>query len=675
MERIRPQVDGGRRPAKASLGERVRVSADIFADGHDELACEVRFAGPGSARWAAAPLTLAGNDSWEGSFPVSALGRARFQLRARIDRFGTWRRDLKAWAAAGEDVAGELATGAALLQEAGAAARGRRRSALEAVAALLLRAPRLLETEVPAEIGAALGLPLPASLLELLNSRQLERAVAAARDPEALSSDIYTVQVEPARARFSTWYELFPRSAAAGRHGTFGDVTALLPYVAGLGCDVLYLPPVHPIGRTNRKGPDGGLASGGTDPGSPWAIGDRTGGHTAVHPELGTVEDFERLAKEAAAAGIDIALDLAFQVSPDHPWVTEHPSWFRRRADGSIRYAENPPKRYEDIYPLDFSTEDWAALWQELLGVVQCWISRGVRVFRVDNPHTKPFAFWEWLIDSVQAEHPDVIFLAEAFTRPKVMARLAKAGFSQSYTYFAWRNTKWELEEYLHELVNTEAADWFRPNFWPNTPDILTETLQTGGTPAFVMRLILAATLSASYGVYGPAFELQEHRPRHPGSEEYLHSEKYEVRSWDLDRPDSLAGLLTRVNGVRRRYTALQHNRTLRFHRVDNDQLMAYSKTAPADAAPADGAAEDEADAGAPVLVVVNLDPAYPQSGWVEVDLAALGLDPARPYQLHDQLTHARYEWRGPRNFVRLDPAAVGAHLFTVSQPDTRPSP
>jgi starch synthase (maltosyl-transferring) len=462
------------------------------------------------------------------------------------------------------------------------------------------------------------------------------------------------VVVDRERARFSTWYELFPRSAsdAPGRHGTFDDVIARLPYVARLGFDVLYLPPIHPVGRERRKGPNNTLAAGPDDVGSPWAIGAREGGHKAVHPALGDIAGFRRLVGAARDAGIEIALDIAFQCAPDHPYVDAHPAWFRRRPDGSVQYAENPPKKYQDIYPFDFESPDWAGLWRELEGVFEYWIAEGVRIFRVDNPHTKAFAFWEWVIGEIRRRHDDVLFLAEAFTRPKVMHRLAKAGFSQSYTYFSWRNTKRELTTYFEELAHGPGAEYFRPNCWPNTPDILPEFLQLGGPPAFRVRLVLAATLAASYGVYGPAFELMEHVAREPGSEEYLDSEKYQLRHWDLDRTDSLAPLIERINRVRHENPALQSNRGLRFHDTDSDALLCYSK---------------QSDDGTNiVLAVVNLDPHHVQSGWVTLDLDALDLDATVPYQMHELMTGARYLWSGARNFVRLDPAGAPAQLFLV---------
>jgi starch synthase (maltosyl-transferring) len=437
-----------------------------------------------------------------------------------------------------------------------------------------------------------------------------------------------------------------------GRHGTFRDVIARLPYVAGMGFDVLYLPPIHPIGRTHRKGPNNTVVCGADDVGSPWAIGSSEGGHTAIHPLLGSFRDFRRLVAAAREHGLEIALDIAFQCSPDHPWVRRHPDWFRKRPDGTIQYAENPPKKYQDIYPLDFASPDWPGLWAACRDVIRFWIGEGVRIFRVDNPHTKPFDFWEWLIREIRRKHPDVLFLSEAFTRPKVMHRLAKLGFTQSYTYFAWRNGAWELREYLTELTRTEAAEFFRPSFWPNTPDILTEIHQTGGRPAFAARFVLAATLASAYGIYGPAFELGENRPLVPGKEEYLDSEKYQIRHWDLDRPGSLRDLIARVNRIRREHPALQRNDGLLFFTADNEQLLCYAKRT-----------DDRSDV---ILVVVNLDPHRVQAGWVTLDPGAIGVAPEAPFEVHDLLTGARYPWRGPRNYVELDPRDRPAHVFHV---------
>ena len=639
IEAVRPEIDGGRFPIKRTVGERVVVEADVFADGHDVLAGALLYRRAGASAWHEVPLRPLGNDRWHGEFSVSELGRYEYTVEAWIDRFATWRRDLSKKADAGQDVPVELHVGARLIEDAGQRADGRDRKALQRWAEAL-RDESISEDE---RVAAALD---------------DERTQIAQRHPDRTFATRYgetlPVVVDRERARFSAWYELFPRSCSTepGRHGTFKDCEAWLPYVAEMGFDVLYLPPIHPIGVTHRKGPNNAPTAGPNDPGSPWAIGSPEGGHTSVHPDLGTLDVFQRLVGKAREHGLDIALDIAFQCSPDHPWVTEHPEWFRMRPDGSIQYAENPPKRYEDIYPLNFETDDWPNLWAELKGVFEYWIAQGVTVFRVDNPHTKPFRFWEWLIAEIKAEHPDVIFLAEAFTRPKVMYRLAKLGFTQSYTYFAWRNARWDLEDYLRELTQTEIVEYFRPNFWPNTPDILTEYLQSGGRPAFVARLVLAATLSANYGVYGPAFELCEHAPREPGSEEYRHSEKYEIRDWDLDAPHSLRPLIARVNRIRRGNVALQSNGSLRFHPVDNDQLICYSKRSN--------------DGANTIIVVVNLDPHHTQAGMVDLRLGQLGLDAEQTYQVHDLLSDARYTWSGARNYVELDPRVVPAHVFRV---------
>jgi starch synthase (maltosyl-transferring) len=459
------------------------------------------------------------------------------------------------------------------------------------------------------------------------------------------------VVVEVERARYGAWYEMFPRSAGKqGKHGTFRDVEDWLPYISGMGFDVLYLPPIHPIGRTHRKGANNRVQAKPEEPGSPWAIGSAEGGHKSVHPQLGTLDDFRRLVSVAGEHGLSIALDIAFQCSPDHPYAKEHPEWFRHRPDGSIQYAENPPKKYEDIYPFDFECEAWRELWAELLSIVVFWIDQGVKILRVDNPHTKPFPFWAWLIGELKRDHPDVILLSEAFTRPKVMYRLAKSGFSQSYTYFAWRNTSWELSQYFTELRSSPVREFLRPNLWPNTPDILTEYLQTGGRPAFAARLVLAATLGASYGIYGPAFELGENRAKEPGSEEYLDSEKYQIRSWDRDSPSSLRELITVVNKVRRENPALHSDNGLMFHPTENEQIVAYTKST-----------DDLADV---VLTVVNVDPHHKQVGMVTLPLEALGIDRDRSYQAHELLSGARYIWNGPRNYIELDPNSTPAQIF-----------
>jgi len=638
IENVKPQVDGGRFAIKRTPGESVIVEADIFADGHDQLRCLLRHRRGGAREWSETPMAALGNDRWRASFIVNELGSYEYQLTAWVDAFLSWRHDfLRRNSADEDDIAVALQAGAALLREAIKRAPASAARRLREIARTLT-----LNIELAARREIATG----DELLELMHESP-ERRFATTSEPLAVS-------VEPERARFATWYEMFPRSCgpAADEHGTFADCEAMLPRIAAMGFDVLYFPPIHPIGRIKRKGRNNALVPTADDPGSPWAIGAAEGGHKAIHPELGTVDDFRRLVVRAREHGIDIALDIALQCAPDHPYVKEYPEWFRHRADGTIQYAENPPKKYEDIYPFNFATGRLPALWEEIRSIFDYWIEQGVRVFRVDNPHTKPFALWEWLIAEVKRDRPDVIFLSEAFTRPRVMHRLAKLGFSQSYTYFAWRNTKQELTEYFTELTATDSREYFRPNCWPNTPDILTEYLQLGGRPAFMTRLVLAATLSASYGIYGPAYELCENRPREPRSEEYLDSEKYEIRHRDLDGPGGLRDFITRVNAARRDNSALQFDWSLRFHPVSNDQLICYSKTA--------------ADRAAAVLMVVNLDPHHTQSGWVDLNLAELGSDAGEVFQVHDLLSDARYLWNGARNYVELDPHVCPAHLFRL---------
>jgi starch synthase (maltosyl-transferring) len=632
IESVSPEIDAGRFPAKRSLGEKVAVEADIFADGHDALACVIRYRHENGSDWTEVPMSPLVNDRWRAEFTVTELGRYRFMVEARVDRFGTWSRQFAKRVEAGQDVAQELEVAAQLVEAAAVRASGPDSEKLMAYTAQLRKGT--------AAATGALGSDL-AELMERHADRSL--SVTYGRQVEVL--------VEPQRARYGAWYEMFPRSAGKeGKHGTFRDVEGWLPYIAGMGFDVLYFPPIHPIGRTNRKGANNSERAKPDEPGSPWAIGSEEGGHKAIHPQLGTLDDFKHLLAAAADAGLSIALDLAFQCSPDHPYTRDHPEWFRHRPDGSIQYAENPPKKYEDIYPFDFECETWPELWSELLSIVVFWIDQGVRIFRVDNPHTKPFPFWEWLISEVKREHADVIFLSEAFTRPKLMYRLAKVGFSQSYTYFAWRNARSELSEYFNELRSAPIREFLRPNLWPNTPDILTEYLQTGGRPAFAARFVLASTLGASYGIYGPAFELCENRAKEPGSEEYLDSEKYQLRSWQRDRPESLRELITLVNAVRRQNPALQSDDGLMFHSTENDQIIAYTKST-----------DDLADV---VLTVVNVDPHHTQTGMVTLPLDALGIDRDHSYQAHELLSGARYIWNGPRNYIELNPYSTPAQIF-----------
>lgn len=637
IERITPCVDGGRFAAKRIVGDEVVVEADCFADGHDALACLLLWRREGEAAWHETPMTPLGNDRWRGSFAAAAVGRYQYTVSAWVDHFLSWRHDF-ARRIEGEDLRVAARVGAGLIEEAAARANDEDATRLNGWAARLRAVldPQALKT---------LGLD---EELALLARRYPDRRLAATCPVE------HPLVVERERARFSTWYEMFPRSAspAPERHGTLRDCEARLPYIANMGFDVLYLPPIHPIGRVNRKGANNALVAAPGSVGSPWAIGSAEGGHKALHRELGTIEDFRRLAASASALGMEIALDIAFQCAPDHPYVEAHPKWFRRRPDGSVQYAENPPKKYQDILPFDFESEDWRALWQELTSVIRFWAGEGVRIFRVDNPHTKTFPFWEWVIAESKREYPDSIFLAEAFTRPKLMHRLAKLGFSQSYTYFAWRNAKHELVDYFTELTQGPGREYFRPNAWPNTPDILTEYLQFGGRPAFIVRLILAATLAANYGIYGPAFELLDLTAREPGSEDYADSEKYQIRHWTQEAPHSLAELIARLNHARRDNPALQSDASLRFFPVDNDSLLCYAKS--------------DAERENLVVMVVNLDPHHVQSGWVELDLASLGIDAKTAYQMHDLLSGARFLWSGARNFVQLDPQRAPAHVFAL---------
>jgi starch synthase (maltosyl-transferring) len=640
IEGLQPELDGGKYPIKRTVGERVVVEADIHADGHDVLSAVVLFRSEQESTWREAVMRPLLNDRWQGQFSAEILGSYFYTVQAWVDGFQSWIRDTVKKLEAGQDISVAALVGARLLQSAANRARGADSQKLAHFTAEL---KSLWDTG--GQAVAALGRN---EELAALMGRYADRSRATTYDQQL------AVTVDREKARYSTWYEMFPRSCAVepNKHGTFRDCIQRLGYVSEMGFDVLYFPPVHPIGRTKRKGKNNTPQPAPDDPGSPWAIGADEGGHVAIDAQLGTLKDFKELQTKARELGMEIALDLAFQCSPDHPYVKEHKDWFLQRPDGSVQYAENPPKKYEDIYPFYFESEYATELCDELKRVAFYWIEQGIRIFRVDNPHTKPFDFWEWLIKEVRRKYPEVIFLAEAFTRPKVMYRLAKLGFTQSYTYFAWKNTKWELTEYFTELNETPVREFMRPNVWPNTPDILTEYLQYGGRPAFMARLVLAATLSANYGIYGPAFELCENRALRQGSEEYLDSEKYQIRAWDIGSPASLKGLISRVNEIRRENPALQSDWSLRFHPVDNDQLIAYSK-----------ASEDLSDI---ILVIVNLDPRYKQSGWIDVPLDDFKLDPQQSYQVHDLLTDARYLWHGSRNYVELNPLILPVHIFKV---------
>jgi starch synthase (maltosyl-transferring) len=640
IENVQPQVDCGRFPIKRTIGDRVAVTADIFADGHDILHAVLRHRPADRLEWEEVPMEPLPNDQWQAEFGVSTEGRHLYTLQAWIDPFQSWSRDLAKKFEAAQDLSVDILTGVQLIAAAAARAAGKDKALLTAAGEEI---KKLAGTDMPQAVEKSSSPELTALMI-----RNADRGRATTFDREL------AVVVDREKARFSAWYEMFPRSSSSqpGRHGTLRDCTKRLDYVAAMGFDVLYLPPIHPIGRVNRKGKNNAETALPDDVGSPWAIGAKEGGHKAIDPRLGSIEDFKQLLSRAKQLGLEVALDLAYQCAPDHPYVKDHKEWFRVRPDGTVQYAENPPKKYQDIYPFDFETEKRQELWEELRSVVLYWIDQGVRIFRVDNPHTKAFDFWEWLIKDIKSRHPDVLFLAEAFTRPKVMYGLAKLGFTQSYTYFAWRNTKFELTEYFKEITQTEVREYLHANLWPNTPDILTEFIQLGGRPAFMIRLALAATLGANYGIYGPGFELGENRAVRAGSEEYLDSEKYQLRNWDLDSPTSLAELITRVNQIRRENPALQADLSLSFHPVDNEQIIAYSKMS-----------DDLLNI---IVTVVNLDPQRTQAGMIDLPLDLFHLDPRQPYQMHDLLTDAKYAWRGPRNYVELNPQRLPAHIFCI---------
>jgi starch synthase (maltosyl-transferring) len=644
VERLMPEIDGGRYPIKRAVGDMVEVSAWIHADGHDQLAAVLRyravprFERPGD--WLECPLHPLGNDEWAARFEIAQQCSYEYTVEAWVDGFASWRHELQVKVRTRQDVTSELLEGSMLLRAAAERARAARAG----------RDARWLEQRADLVAG-------PDAQADRADAALDDRLAAAVRRfPDRTRATTYdrilSVSVDRGRARFGAWYEMFPRSWGpdSSRSGTLREAEAHLRRVAAMGFDVVYLPPIHPIGERFRKGRGNSLTAEPGDPGSPWAIGSSAGGHKAIEPGLGTLDDFDHFIAEARRLGVEIALDLAFQCSPDHPYVREHPEWFRHRPDGTIKYAENPPKKYQDIYPFDFECEAWPELWVELKSIVEFWIEHGVMIFRVDNPHTKPYRFWEWLIREIRDEYPDVIFLAEAFTRPKVMYYLAKLGFSQSYTYFTWRNAKDELSRYFSELTGTDVVEFFRPNLFANTPDILHAYLQQGGPAAFRVRLILASMLGATYGIYS-GFELCENRAV-PGSEEYLESEKYQYRNWNWDAPDNIKALVTTVNRIRRDHPALQFNRGLVFCATDNPNLIAFCKIS-----------SRHANA---VLVVINLDCANMQHGWVQVPIGLAGLAQDAPYEVIDLLDDERYVWQGEWNYVRLAPFDRAAHIFEL---------
>jgi starch synthase (maltosyl-transferring) len=638
IEHVEPEIECGEFPIKRTPDETVSVEADIFADGHDTVNAILLYRHEQDKQWQEVPLVPMGNDRWQAEFKVSMIGIYRYTLEAWIDHFKTWRENLQKKYFVGQDIAVELQIGMEYIH-------GAAKNAGKNIAVILSEWANRLSQE--ADQSEAFDLVMNKELTQLMQQYG-DKSFASRYDKELL------VRVDRQRALFSAWYELFPRSASSkpGQHGTFKDVENLLPEISEMGFDIIYFPPIHPIGTTARKGKNNAIKAKKNDPGSPWAIGSREGGHKAIHPQLGTVDDFRHLVDKAREYDMEIALDLAYQCSQDHPYVKEHPQWFRWRPDGTVQYAENPPKKYQDVLAINFENEDWKALWEELKSVVTYWIDKGVFVFRVDNPHTKPLAFWRWLINEIKSEYPDVIFLAEAFTRPKVMYRLAKVGFTQSYTYFTWRNTKHEFIDYLSELTLTEPKNYFRPNFWPNTPDILPEHLQFGGPQAFIIRLLLATTLSSNYGIYGPVFESQLSEAV-SDKDEYIDSEKYEIHHWDRSQSNPLKSLIQRMNRIRRNVKALQHTNNIRFIPCNNEQILAFLKLDP--------------EKIEHVLVVINLDVHHDHNGFIDLPLDMLDIKVDESFRAHDHLSEMTFIWQGSHNYIELRHDPYPAHVLSIS--------
>ncbi|WP_343855642.1 alpha-1,4-glucan--maltose-1-phosphate maltosyltransferase [Fulvivirga kasyanovii] len=646
IENVTPLIDGGKYPIKRTVGERVVVNADIFVDGHDKVEAallyrKVKKPAKGKSakagKWTEVPMTFMTNDHWRATFTPEEEGFYEYTIKGWIDYYGTWQDGLKKKFDAKQDIKTELLIGAELMEDGMARVSAPQRKKLEKWVKLFRNG-----TEDADAVEEAL-------------SDDATQAMFVAQEHSFTRTyhRILQVNVERKKALFSTWYEFFPRSASPvkGKHGTFKDCEQVLPEIAKMGFDVIYLPPIHPIGRKHRKGKNNAVTASEGDPGSPWAIGAEEGGHKSINPELGTMDDFTALVKKANELNIEIALDFAIQCSPDHPYVSKHPDWFKWRPDGTIQYAENPPKKYQDVLPVNFETHDWENLWKELKSIIDFWISKGVKIFRVDNPHTKPFTFWEWLIREVRSKHPETIFLAEAFTRPRIMEQLAKIGFTQSYTYFTWRNTSEEFREYLHELTRTEVREYFRPNFWPNTPDILPISLEHKPESAFIARYALAATLSSNCGIYGPLFEFGLNEP-YPGKEEYVDSEKYEIKHWDWKKTTKIKEAISKINKVRKENAALQTTWHVAFCEVDNQQLLCYAKT--------------DQEKQSKMIVAVNLDPEYVQSGWVKVPFEYLDLPVDESFVVHDLLTGNKYTWQNEWNYVELHPQALPVHIFKI---------
>lgn len=635
---VQPTVDGGRWPLKRAKGESVKVTAGVIVDSHEALAVELVYRHEHEDTEHVVRMPGQGNDEYAGHFRADEIGRYLYRVRAWINRFATWQDQFRRRVDGGEsrdEIESELHVGASLLEQAAANAPEDDRERLEA----------RIEAFEQGKEQAALGEEIA----------DLVRRYAP--HDQQTTSGTYEVRVDPERARFGAWYEFFPRSAGdtPDEHATLDDAAERLPRIRERGFDIVYLPPIHPIGKTNRKGKDNAPEAEPGDPGSPWAIGGSLedgskGGHKSVHPKLGGIEAFDRFVERAHELDLEVALDVAFQTSPDHPYVEEHPEWFYHRPDGTIRYAENPPKKYQDVHPINFESDDWPALWRELKSIFEFWIDHGVTIFRVDNPHTKPFAFWEWCLHELRKDTPELIVLSEAFTRPKTMYNLAKLGFNNSYTYFTWRNTREELMEYGRELFQTKVSEFFRPNFWPNTPDILHDELVEGGRPAHKTRFVLAATLSSTYGVYGPPFE-HVFNEQHPDREEYAQNEKYEIRCWDWNDPTSLQPFMARVNRIRNENPALQHMRSLRFHETKNSALLAYSKARETNL----------------IVVVVNLDPHDAQEGQLILPPDDVGLPPDEEFPVRDVLRDTEHTWQGDRHYLNLSPEAP-AHIFKMER-------
>ena len=636
IEHVTPEIDSGRYPVKREAGDLLQVSADIFKDGHDKLACFLLHRKKGARKWQRIRMEPMQHDRWQASITLDVIGRHEYTVYAYLDFFASWQDEVRKKHKADVSLESELLEGQRILQEARD------------------RAPKGKASEFDALIEKLSAKPESEAIFHALNPAM---AHLVDQSPDESVSGTYDrvlqAIVEPVQARYAAWYEFFPRSQGTrtDRSATFKECEKRIPDIKAMGFDVIYLPPIHPIGETNRKGANNSLHPKPDEPGCPYAIGNKHGGHKAVHPDLGTLKDFDHFVAACNEAGISVALDFAVNCSPDHPYVKDHPEWFSKRPDGTIKYSENPPKKYEDIYGLDFHCkENRKGLWEELKSVIEFWIDHGVTTFRVDNPHTKPIAFWEWMIASIQEKHPETIFLAEAFTRPSMMKVLGKIGFSQSYTYFTWRNFKQEITEYFTELTQGEMQDYYRGNLFANTPDILPTFLQEGGRPAFKIRLALAATLSSVYGIYS-GYELCENRAL-PGKEEYLDSEKYEITVWDWNREGNIKDFVTRVNAIRRENPALHEYNNLEFYEADNENILFYGKRTP--------------DNSNIILVVVNLNPFEKQHSFIHLPLDQFGIPDDEIYQVHDLVTDQRFLWQGRRNYVEIDPTEESAHIFCV---------